>query len=102
MRSFLTSRLGWFFALVHSCLFALGMYQRAGAFHFVYEPFVLQIIVVVDFIWLMVADWLGLGSLQYPTSSLVFMGLIGGIQSFIIGYGISLLRKKWTPESRPA
>ena len=90
MGRFVTNKVAWLFLLLHAILFGIGMYQRNGVvFHFVYEPLVLQILIIVDAIWLWLADTLGLGTLDEPLSGLLFMGIGGCVQWFIVGYFIS-------------
>lgn len=86
MRAFFTNKLAWLLVLLHTVLFGIGMYQRNGMFHFYYEPLTLQIIIVIDFLWLFLADWVGLGNPNEPFSGLVFMGIGASLQWFIVGH----------------
>jgi hypothetical protein len=97
MKGFLITKLGWVLVVLHAIVFGIAMYQRAGQFHFYYEPLAIKIVVLADFIWLWIADLIGIGSLQEPTSTLLFMAVFGSIQWFLIGYGISRMMNRKTP-----
>jgi hypothetical protein len=94
MRKLITSKFGWLLALIHAFLFAIALYQRYGSFHFYYEPFLLKILLLVDIVWFLLADTFMIGTLDHPTSGLVFTMFGGCAQFFIIGYLLSKLANR--------
>ena len=97
MKTALVNKTAWTFTIVHWIAFTIAIYQRGGLsgnFHFFYEPVLFKILIVLDFAWFWISDVIHLGSLQDPSRALAFVGIFAGIQWYLVGYGVSLLRKR--------
>ncbi|HEX6279139.1 MAG TPA: hypothetical protein VFZ49_03900 [Pyrinomonadaceae bacterium] len=82
------SKTGWLFVLGHGLLFATSLWQRGGPiyhFHAVYEPWLLNLLVVADLVWVLLAGiLLPTGPLD-PAWWLIPVGAFASIQWYWIG-----------------
>lgn len=82
------SKTGWLFVLGHGLLFAVAVWQRGGPiyhFHAVYEPWLLNLLVVADLVWALLAE------IFFPSGPLdaawwlIPVGAFASIQWYCIG-----------------
>jgi hypothetical protein len=98
IKEILISKIGFLMLLAHWILCTLAIYQRSGlsyTFHFVYEPFLFQLIVILDLLWITLAETLtGSSNGFYGNPLPVFIAgfLLAGIQWYLIGYFIGKIR----------